>query len=402
MVDLSKTRVRGPLEPVVAGFAAELAGQGYTLFSARGQMELAAHLSRWMAEQGLGVSALTAEVVEAFLAARRAAGYRAFRTAKGLAPLVGYLREVGLLPPAPPAGPPTPVEALLDRFGEYLLAERGLRAEVVRGYRALVRPFVTAAVESGGVGPVNLTAADVTTFMVAASGRLAPKTVQHLASALRSLLRFWLLDGIVTVSLVEAVPKVAHRPAHLPRSLEPVKVAAIIASCDTGTRNGLRDRAILLLLSRLGLRAGEVARLGLDDIDWRAGLITVPGKGNRTDALPLPSDVGRAIVDYLRSGRPAGVADRSVFVRVLAPHRRLTSGGVTQVVAAAGLRAGLSETVYAHRLRHSAATMMLAAGAPLAEIGQVLRHRRALTTAGYARVDVEALRTLARPWPGAS
>lgn len=402
MVDLSKTRMRGPLEPVAAGFAAELAGQGYTLFSARGQMGLAAHLSRWLTEQGLGITALTPEVAEAFLAARRAAGYRAFRTAKALAPLLGYLRGLQLLPPVPPTGPPTPAEALLVRFGEYLLVERGLRAEVVRGYCDLVRPFVIDAVESGGVGPASLAAADVTTFMVASSGRLASKTVQRLASALRSLLRFWLLDGIVPVSLVEAVPKVAHRPAHLPRSLEPVKVAAILASCDTGTPNGLRDRAILLLLSRLGLRAGEVARLGLDDIDWRAGLITVRGKGNRTDALPAPPDVGQAIVDYLRSGRPADAAGRSVFVRVLAPHRGLTSGGVTQVVAAAGLRAGLGETVYAHRLRHSAATTMLAAGAPLAEIGQVLRHRRPLTTASYARVDIEALRPLARPWPGAA
>jgi integrase/recombinase XerD len=248
MVDLSKTRIRGPLEPVLAGFAAELVAQGYTLFSARSQMALAAHLSRWLAGQGLDVPALTAEVVESFLVARRAAGYRAFRTAKALAPLLGYLPGLQLLPPATPAGPRTPVEVLLDRFGEYLLAERGLRVEVVRGYRALVGPFVMDAVESGGGGPVNLTSADVTTFMVASSGRLAPKTVQRLASALRSLLRFWLLDGVMAVSLVEAVPKVTHRPAHLPRSLDPVKVAAILASCDTSTRNGLRDRAVLLML----------------------------------------------------------------------------------------------------------------------------------------------------------
>jgi integrase/recombinase XerD len=402
MVDLWKTRMRGPLEPVAAGFAAELTRQGYTPLSARGQVGLAAHMSRWLTEQGLGIEALTPEVAEAFLAARTAAGYRAFRTGKALAPLLGYLRELELLPAAPSAGPSTPVEALLDRFGEYLLAERGLRAEVARGYRDLVRPFVIDAIGSGGVGPVNLAAADVMSFMVASSGRLSSKAVQRLASALRSLLRFWLFDGVVSVSLVEAVPKVAHRPAHLPRGLESAKVAVMLASCDISTPNGLRDRAILLMLSRLGLRAGEVAGLGLDDICWRTGLITVRGKGNRTDALPMPPDVGQAIVDYLRSGRPGDVTGRSVFVRVLAPHRRLTSGGVTQVVAAAGLRAGLGETVYAHRLRHSAATTMLAAGAPLAEIGQVLRHRRPLTTAGYARVDIEALRTLARPWPGAS
>jgi hypothetical protein len=221
------------LECVAAGFAGELTRQGYTSFSARGQMELAAHLSRWLTVQGFDITALTPEVAQAFLAARKAAGYRAFHTAKALAPLLGYLRGLGLLPPVTPIGAATAAEVMLDRFGGYLLAERGLRTEVARGYRDLVRPFVLDAVGCGGVGPAGLAAADVTSFMVDCSTRLAPKTVQRLASALRSLLRFWLLDGVVSVSLVEAVPKVAHRPTHLPRSLEPVKVAAILASCDT-------------------------------------------------------------------------------------------------------------------------------------------------------------------------
>jgi integrase/recombinase XerD len=142
--------------------------------------------------------------------------------------------------------------------------------------------------------------------------------------------------------------------------------------------------------------------LQLDDIDWRAGVLTVRGKGNRSDRLPLPPEVGGAVTDYLRGGRPGDALDRSLFIRIKAPHRGLTSTGITQAVAAAGRRAGLPGTVYAHRLRHSAATAMLACGAPLTEIGQVLRHRRASTTAIYAKVDIEVLRTLARPWPGAS
>ena len=236
MVDQSKIWVRGPLEPVAAGFAAELTSRGYTPLSARGQLWLVAHLSRWLAEHGLGIADVNAQVVEDFLAARKACGYRAFRTDKALAPLLEYIRGVELLAPVPPAGPATAAEALLDRFGDYLLVERGLRPEVVRGYRDLVRSFVINAVDIVGVGPVNLAAADVTSFMVASSARLAPKTMQHLASALRSRLRFWLLDGIVAVSLVEAVPKVAHRPAHLPRGLAAAKVAAILDSCDTSTR----------------------------------------------------------------------------------------------------------------------------------------------------------------------
>lgn len=150
---------------------------------------------------------------------------------------------------------------------------------------------------------------------------------------------------------------------------------------------------------RLGLRAGEVAVLGLGDIDWRRGEITVAGKGPRSERLPLPTDVGAAIADYLCHARPEGALDRCVFVRVKAPHRGLTPGGVTNAVIAAGRRAGLGP-ITAHRLRHTAATGMLRAGAPLAEVGQVLRHRRALTTEAYAKVDRDRLRTLARPWPG--
>jgi integrase/recombinase XerD len=158
---------------------------------------------------------------------------------------------------------------------------------------------------------------------------------------------------------------------------------------------------MLTLLARMGLRAGEVAGLGLDDINWRRGEITIRGKRNRLDALPLPVDVGAAIASYLRKGRPATALDRSVFTRIRAPHRGLSSVGVTQAVAAAARRAGLG-VIYAHRLRHSAATSMLTAGGSLIEIGQVLRHRRPLTTAAYTKVDIEALRALARPWPGVS
>jgi len=229
--------------------------------------------------------------------------------------------------------------------------------------------------------------------------RLSPKSAQRMTSALRSFLRFLAVEGVAAASLAGAVPSVANwRLAGLPRALGPVEVAALLASCDRSTGNGLRDYAVLSVLARLGLRAGEVAGMRLEDLDWLRGEIVVRGKGGRGDRLPLPVDVGAAVAGYLSAGRPAGAGDRCVFVRVKAPHRGLTSTGVTQIVAAAGHRAGVG-TVYAHRLRHSAATGMVRAGAPLAEIGQVLRHRRALTTAIYAKVDCEALRGLARPWP---
>jgi integrase/recombinase XerD len=218
-------------------------------------------------------------------------------------------------------------------------------------------------------------------------------------SALRSLLRFCHVAGLLGAPLAAAVPSVANRRAGLPRFLEPAEVESLLASCDRRGVAGRRDFAMMTMMVRLGLRAGEVAVLGLGAIDWRRGEITVVGKGPRSERLPLPADVGEAVADYLHHARPEGAIDRCVFVRVKAPHRGLSAGGVTQAVIAAGARAGLGP-ITAHRLRHTAATGMLRAGAPLAQVGQVLRHRRALTTATYAKVDRDTLRTLARLWPG--
>jgi site-specific recombinase XerD len=184
----------------------------------------------------------------------------------------------------------------------------------------------------------------------------------------------------------------------LPKRLEPGQVDALRASCDMSTVIGRRDLAILTVLARPGLRAAEVSALSLEGIDWRAGELVVRGKGARCERMPLPADVGEAIVGYLRDGRPASARDRSVCVRVRAPHHRLSSGGVTFVVEAAALRAGLG-TIHAHRLRHTVASEMLRAGATLPEVGQVLRHRHASSTAIYAKVDREALRQIAGPWP---
>jgi integrase/recombinase XerD len=399
MDGLFGVRMGGPLAPYASGFAIELERVGYTSVSIRDQVQFVAHFSRWLEHEGLDVGDVGEAAAQAFVAARRAEGCRAGRKLASLLPLLTYLRELGVSPAAPVVSR-TPVEQELERFREYLLAERGLTPAGAHDYVGLVRAFVAGRVDEAGVDPRRVTAGEVTSFIVAASGRLGAKSVQRSASALRSLLRFWHLDGVLATSLVEAVPKVAHRAPLLPRGLDPQQVAAMLVSCDTDRIDGLRDYAMLLVMSRMGLRCGEVAALALDDVDWRAGQVTVRGKGNRRDLLPLPVEVGQAIADYLRRGRPATAIGRTVFVRFKAPHHGLTGCGVTQAVAAAGRRAGVG-TVYGHRLRHSAATSMLAAGGSLTEIGQVLRHRRPLTTAIYSRVDVEALRTLARPWPQA-
>jgi site-specific recombinase XerD len=304
--------------------------------------------------------------------------------------------------PVPPAPvPATPAEALLGRYQRYLVIERGLVPETGRGYADAVRPFLAGRQDAGGLGLRDLTAADVTAFVLAACPGRPKGTAELTVTALRSLLGFLHVAGLIDEPLGHVVPAVASwRLAGVPRALEPGQVAALLASCDQGTATGRRDFAMLTLLARLGLRAGEVAGLALEDIGWRAGEITVRGKGSRAERLPLPADVGEAVAAYLRDGRPEPFeAARQVFLRARAPHRGLTSGGVTQAVFGAGQRAGIGP-VFAHRLRHSAATGMLAAGAPLTEIGQVLRHRRLLSTAIYAKADIQALRVLARPWPG--
>jgi integrase/recombinase XerD len=400
MKDPSRVPVSGPLAAFAPGFAAELERVGYSPLGAMLQLRLMARVSRWLESEGLDAAGLTEVVVERFLAERRAAGYRDYVTARATAPLLRYLRGLGVAPPPASSAPVTAAEVLLERFGEYLAVERGVTAETVEGYVHAVRPFVAGLGGDRASDLRGLTAAQVTEFVVARCPRQTRGAAKMTVTALRSLLGFAHVEGLIERSLVGAVPSAASwRLSWLPRALEPGQVRRLLDSCDRATGSGRRDFAILVLLVRLGLRAGEVAGLGLDDVDWRAGELVVVGKGRRAERLPLPVDVGEAITAYLADGRPATAQDRFVFQRVKAPHRRLTTGGITQVVVSAAKRADLGQ-IHAHRLRHTAATEMLRAGAPLAEIGQVLRHRTPLTTAIYAKVDRERLRELARPWPG--
>jgi integrase/recombinase XerD len=394
--------VTGPLEEYAAGFVVELRRQGYVPHVVAHQVDLMVEVSAWLVDEALDASGLTSLVAARFVAQRFVAGRHRYVTGAALVPLMEYLRALGVAPPPEPAVAVGPVEEVLARFDCYLMVERGLAAGTIRGYVNAVRPFVTGRLRGDRLDLAGLTAGDVSRFVVAVCPTRAPGPSKVIVTALRSLLGWLHVEGILAVSLSASVPSVASwRLAELPEPLGPGALRALLASCDRRSGVGRRDYAMLVVLSRLGLRAGEVAGLGLDDIDWRAGEIVVSGKGSRVERLPLPADVGDAVAGYLRRGRPTTAVDRNVFVRVRAPHRGLTAGGVTQAVFAAGQRAGLG-AVYAHRLRHSAATAMLRAGTPLPEVGQVLRHRRALTTAIYAKVDVDALTALVRPWPASS
>lgn len=398
MVKVMRSLVRGPLAPYVAGFAAELLEQGYTRSSAEQHICFVTHLDRWLVAEGLGVHDLDAATVQRYLSERRASGYVLYLSVKALRPLLGYLAPLNVLPAEPPPELDA-VEALLRRYGGYLTGERGLSSGTVEGYVHLARPFLVSRLRDDELDLVGLTAADVIAFVLATCPGRATGTAKLIVTSTRSLLDWLHLTGVVEASLASAVPSVAGwKLSGLPQALTARQLRALLASCDRRRPSGRRDYAIVLLLARLGLRSGEVAGLALDDIDWRAGQLQVVGKGNRGERLPLPADVGAAIAAYLRRGRPASAAGRSVFVRVHAPHRALTAAGVGNVVNAAGQRAGLGH-VHAHQLRHSAASAMLRAGTPLVEVGQVLRHRSPITTAIYAKIDQDALAVLARPWP---
>jgi integrase/recombinase XerD len=394
-------RVTGPLSPFREGFGTWLETAGYSRKMRAVHLRLMGDLSCWLGEREETIAGLSTPLLADFIAGRRAAGQRTGLSVRALRPLAEYLRGTGAVLAEEPASASGPVEEAIAGYASYLRAERGLAAGTIEHETVLVRPFLAGRVREGGFKDLeSLTAADVQAFVLECARSASPARVQRTGTALRSLLRFLHLRGVTVSPLAGAVPTAAGwKLSGLPRHLTQQEAARMVDSCDLATVTGRRDRAVLLLLARMGLRAGEAAGLRLDDIDWRAGEITVRGKGSRHERLPLPPDVGEALASYLRDGRPARGRSREVFAGVRAPHRPLTRGAVTQIAARASQRCGLG-TVFAHRLRHTAAAGMLRGGASLEEIGQVLRHQRTLTTAIYAKVDYDGLRGLARPWPG--
>jgi integrase/recombinase XerD len=281
--------VRGPLAPYGERFRGHLPGQGYSWGSAAHQIHLMAHLSRWLEARGLGPAALDEYLTGQFLAVRRADGYAALRSARALAPLLGYLRGLGVVAPPLMAVPRTPADRLAARFGEYLVRERCLAGESIRGYTGVARRFLAEVTLGDDGGAEGLTAAEVAGFVRRECARRGVASAKATVTGLRSLLRFLYLDGQISAPLTGAVPPAAcWQLAALPRAVSPAELARLMGSCDRDSAAGRRDFAILVLLARLGLRAGEVAGLDLGDMGWRQGEIIVRGKGSRRDILPLP------------------------------------------------------------------------------------------------------------------
>jgi site-specific recombinase XerD len=358
-----------------------------------------AQLSWWLERRRLPAKAVTADVVAQFLAWRRRNGRRG--SPRTLVPVLGYLRRIAAIPtPLAAVRKPTPMDTLLARFDDYLHRERDLAAATAAFYHRVAQQLLVGRFGTKTLPLAELTAADISAFVLREASRWSVSATKYTVTALRALLRFMYVSGEVALDLTGAAPPVAGwRLTAVPRHLPSAELQQLLRSCDRRTHVGRRDYAIVLLLVRLGLRAGEVARLELEDFDWATGELRIRGKGRRLSTLPLPADVGMAVAAYLRHTRRS-TSSRRVFLRLRAPVQPMGLQSIAAQVRQIFVRAGLPARG-AHCLRHTAATQMLERGATLTEVAQVLRHRSIDTTAIYAKVDHAALRTVVQPWPEA-
>jgi integrase/recombinase XerD len=382
-----KVRITGPLVAYIDGFRAELAAHGYTDLSATNQLRLMADLSRWLDKTGLVLQQVDRGVVGRFLAKRRRT-HTQFNTDRAIKPLLRYLEDIGIvvLESVPDRRPKREV---LRAYERYLIEERAILPARQAAYLVVAEDFLRDRRVS------TLTAVDVT---CAVDAHAAKPGLSGWLSSLRSLLRFLFVSSRTTTNLVYAVPSTpCWSQQSLPQPLEPDEFEAVLAVRDRRTLAGCRDFAVLLLMARLGLRGCEVAALQLEDVDWKAGEIIIHGKGRSLSRLPLPVDVGHAMVTYLKRS-PRSTTARTVFVSCRAPYASLSPAGVVPIAHSA-LRAAGIDRGGSHRLRHTAATQMLRRGSSMSEVAQVLRHRHINTTAIYAKVDHGSLRMLAKPWP---
>ena len=395
---------RGPLGPHIVAYMEHLRTEGYARKSAHRMLRIVVGFSRWLEKKDVEVAHIVRHHVVDYLQSRKRSGYDPHLCDQpALARMLKLLAEHGAIADRDPQPLPTPGEELLQQYDAYLQKERGLAWRTRIDYAPFVRQFVTDQFDRGPADVSKLRPADIIKFVQHSAAKLKPKYAQTMISALRSFLRFAHYRGQLKFDLAACVPSVASWSlSTVPKPLPQIHVEQVLSGCNRKTSLGRRDYAILLLLARLGLRSGEVARLTLDDMDWENGRITIHGKGGRVDQLPLPTDVGEAIAGYLKNGRSQGSNDRHLFLRFRAPITGFKgSQTVGSVVKHALARAGIdSPRKGAHQFRHSLASAMLRQGRSLGDIGEILRHRSPNTTAIYAKVDLVCLRSLAQPWPG--
>lgn len=391
----------GPVGPFLDLYAAEMRDKGYARQTREVQIRLVADFGRWLVRRRIRAEEITAELFQPYLRSRARRRRPTRNDLSALHRLVDLLVQQGVVSASVPA-PATPAEQVQREFRLYLQQERALASTTQNCYLKFVGELLAARYGAGPVDLSRLRAEDVTGFVQRRAITIQSKRVQLMTTALRSFFRFARYRGTIEKDLAACVPAVANwKQSTIPRALPQEQVERVLASIDRETAMGRRDYAILLVLARLGLRADEIRTLRLEDLDWQEGLITVRGKAGRYSQMPLPADVGAAIADYLRYGRPAAKS-RCVFLRARAPLEGFGSQcGIGSIVKHALARAGINASRKgAHQFRHALACQMLRQGASLSEIGELLRHGSPQTTAIYAKVDLASLATLALPWPG--
>ena len=400
----SRTRIQSlrdsPAGDLLESFAQALSETGYATKTARGHLRAAEHLTYWAHRQGMSVNEQSLAGFERHLSRRRCPHYGhgdQLSVVRGARIFLIFLQD-GRIITKKSIKPPVHDPALLLAFCQWMRQQRGICDVTLRSYRIYIRELLQRLEEE----PSRFDARRLRAFVLEKSRSCGWGTAKNCATVVRMFLRFLIAEGQCAVGLDAAIPTVAHwRLASLPRYLPGKDVERLIASCDRASAVGRRDRAILLLLARLGLRAGDVAHLRLTDIDWKDASIQVCGKGHRQARLPLTQEVGQAIVAYLKKGRPRTNAD-TVFVSARAPLRPFASyRAVSDIVDRALSRAGVVRPSRgaAHLLRHSLATSMLRQGSSLQDIATILRHSSIETTQIYAKVDIPSLRQIAQPWP---
>jgi site-specific recombinase XerD len=399
---LSRTP-EGPLSAYIKPFADWLSAQGYALQSIHRQVHLAACFSRWLQRQGVALPHLIADHAAQYLRDRTRQVKPRSGDAAALQHVMGFLHREGVVSPETvPVRRLTPAELWTQQYEHHLREVRGLAEATLVNYVPFIDRFLKDRFADGPISLSCLSARDVIRFVQRQAPQLHQKRAKLMTTALRSFLQYAQYRGEVGLELAAAVPVVPNwSMSSIPRAISAEQVDQLLTSIDQGTAMGRRDYAILLLLARMGLRSSEVVGLELDDIDWNHAILTVRGKGGLRHEFPLSHEVGQAIAAYLYDGRPQSTS-RRVFLRAKAPIRGfLSASGVGSIVRHALQRAGIEAPTYGtHQFRHGLATELLRQGASLGEIGDVLGHRHPQTTMIYTKVDLEALRTLALPWPG--
>lgn len=387
----------GPLAPTVLDECSRwLAAQGYSPGSAAGAVNLAQRLSAWMQEVGARVGDINAELLAQFVSAERSRDLPCGSVKRWMGALRRFLDEAGYLRVAEVSEEQlTPAQAAVTEWCTWMRVQRGLTEKSIARYCYYAAGLLDAVTATDGSVRWDRLNASVVNAYVADRGRPYGVVARaHIVGSVRSLLRWALSTGRLDRDLNAGILKPPGTKRSVPRGVATEQVAALLAICDPATAIGARDRALVLMLVRLGLRAGEAARLMLDDVDWASGQLRVTGKG-REHVLPLPVDVGQALEAWLRL-RPDAL-DRAVFVRIRAPRQMMTTSGVSGVIARLSGLAGI-DPIYAHRLRHTAAMDVLAAGGTLTEAKELLGHVYTVTTMTYAKVDLASLRELVVPF----